>query len=480
MSAITNPLHLDPASTGTDDPLLNTAGAAERLGCDEHGVLFLYREGKLAAEPEAHGRRVFLRFRQSAVDAVRPYYRRLRDFQEQGYHDHPERGCEYTLKGLTKARGLAMNLLRQATERYQQGKSRPGEPADPLALPFEELDPPPTGAKPWKIVRLADALNFEERIKERRRRASKVNGDRWKRHADIALALGIKDCAGNRELSECARCWEALGEIKTELVLIEMPGKVFSSRRTLQGLRPIDRSRRTKLYDFTKLKTLWEADYIAAGKKVLTELLKEHGRGIPTATAAQALKAVGIVGARRRRVLKKAGLRRTHGRGITSGRQCVYVRKTVKTPKARDIVEQVRGLFPASGELPAGEGMKKALALGLTQAEVYAALRALGVPVQRGRPGWCWRLPEATESSRAASDGSKRPSTPAQPPPQTDRPPNPRHLRWKQWRAAGLTYGQIVQREKEDFGEEITREAVMMALKRLKGKPQGTSPSRKE
>jgi hypothetical protein len=46
-------------------------------------------------------------------------------------------------------------------------------------------------------------------------------------------------------------------------------------------------------------------------------------------------------------------------------------------------------------------------------------------------------------------------------------PERSKHLKWQQWRIDGLSYGQIVKRHKTETGEEVTRDAVIKAVKRL-------------
>jgi hypothetical protein len=47
-------------------------------------------------------------------------------------------------------------------------------------------------------------------------------------------------------------------------------------------------------------------------------------------------------------------------------------------------------------------------------------------------------------------------------------PAKERHLKWKKWQDEGLSYAQIAQRHKDQTGEEISRDAVLKALQRLK------------
>ncbi len=51
------------------------------------------------------------------------------------------------------------------------------------------------------------------------------------------------------------------------------------------------------------------------------------------------------------------------------------------------------------------------------------------------------------------------------------KPARGKHLQWQAWRKDGLSYNKIVQRHLDETGEEVTREAIMFALKRLQGSP---------
>src|SRR6516165_9440653 len=66
------------AAHAEDDPLLTTAQTADVLEGDERGVMAMVRSNQLPYETEAHGKRIFYRFRQSAAEAAKPLYRRLR------------------------------------------------------------------------------------------------------------------------------------------------------------------------------------------------------------------------------------------------------------------------------------------------------------------------------------------------------------------------------------------------------------------
>jgi hypothetical protein len=59
-------------------------------------------------------------------------------------------------------------------------------------------------------------------------------------------------------------------------------------------------------------------------------------------------------------------------------------------------------------------------------------------------------------------------TTANQGPPRTHKhPAQAKHQQWKEWKDAGLSYNQIVQKHKDTTGEEVTRDAVIQALRRL-------------
>jgi hypothetical protein len=151
---------------------------------------------------------------------------------------------------------------------------------------------------------------------------------------------------------------------------------------------------------------------------------------------------------------------------------------------------------------------------GLTKSQLYQGMRLAGVRFTRmsswrdGGPGM-WFLPEHAPSVLQVAESRTKPqpkpdqvplpieaypvyivqpanmpipvvhTTPA---PQASaaalpscpgngeraKPSRERHLKWKRWKDAGASYGEIVQRERDDTGREVTTYAVAHALKRLK------------
>jgi hypothetical protein len=76
--------------------------------------------------------------------------------------------------------------------------------------------------------------------------------------------------------------------------------------------------------------------------------------------------------------------------------------------------------------------------------------------------------PVASDEREDDADTDNAAGQPQQEGSQRKRPAAQKHLRWKQWKDAGLSYNQIVQRHKDETGEEVSRDAVIQALRRLK------------
>jgi hypothetical protein len=393
-----------------DDPLLFVRQTAEILGCDPHGVMFLYRKGKLPSEPYAWGKRILLRFRRSIAHEAKPEYRRMRDFQEKGYH-----GQEHTLLHASKEFGISMYLLRQATGGPEAKSDQPlvTQLLPPLA--HETLDPPPTGARPWKIVREADVLQFKHAITICLREYAKLNRDRWKTITEICAALGIRVPSDLQDASQCAACWVQNRGLETRTLLRQGTGKAPTAwtatedGRSFASLKEITRLRAVTFYDFTKFKKLLDQDLVADGAERVEQLVAQHKGRCPAATIAAELDTVGLVGKRATQAIKAAGVVATT-QGIEVGRgHVVYVPAT----KAKlNAVAIVRALLPIN----AGEGLLKAREAGLSVHATYAALNKLKVPLKpkHGQPGpHVWRLPgHATESEL-------RPRRPGRPPVRT-------------------------------------------------------------
>jgi hypothetical protein len=47
------------------------------------------------------------------------------------------------------------------------------------------------------------------------------------------------------------------------------------------------------------------------------------------------------------------------------------------------------------------------------------------------------------------------------------RPAHEKHLKWREWAEQELSHQQIADKHKDETGEEVTRDAVSKALKRL-------------
>jgi hypothetical protein len=398
-----------------DDPLVSTAEAAEIIEGDERGVRFLMRRGALIPEPQAWGtKRMKLFFRRSAVEAARPYYQRLRDFQNQGCHKPEGRPKEYTLKEASEARGISMHLLRQATREGDEERpdGRPRTAATPgFRLEFSLLDPPPTGAIPWKIVREPDLLRFECCVEAALRETAKLNRGRWKTLSEIFEALGVDDQTDRREMSACAKCWRRIGKLQAREMLVadkmKVPGEWREKEnggRVFDDLRQVRRLRSLTFFDFPQFQKLWDTDFTAVGVQKFKRLMSEHNGRCPVGVAGAALEKLGIVGKKRRGAVAKAsGVEVVPERGEGARGRAVYVpRKRTR----HDPAKILRSVF-TGGRVNAGKGRREARALGLADNEIYAALKELGVSIRPMRPGerHDWVLPEEAAPRRRGGRG---------------------------------------------------------------------------
>jgi hypothetical protein len=394
----------------TTDPLLSTAETAALLGCDERGVNVLMRCGKLRPEPERWGKRLKLRFRRSAVEAVRSFYHRLRDLQLQGYHDHPERGREYTLLKAAEARGLPLHLLRKEVK----GPSLFPDLFNSGKLPAEDIEPPPTGAKAWKVVREVDLLALEARLKQSIREGERLNRGRWKLMSEICEALGIDDPAGKTEVSDCLGCWSDLGWISRWTALVcqvgRVPGtwEVSADRRVFKDLRSVERFRRLTFYNFAQFERLRnDKDYLTKGARRLNQLVAEHGGRCPARVVAAELKKIGVAGkVRLSRAAKAARVRPVHDWGPGAKNQLIYIPEGKRRPQ--NPVEVMRAVL-AEGPVPAGDGLRAGRARGLTTVEVYAAIKTLNVQLkEKARVGGhSWELPPSSSPRRRKRGAGK-------------------------------------------------------------------------
>jgi hypothetical protein len=390
------------AAHAEDDPLLTTAQTADVLEGDERGVMAMVRSNQLPYETEAHGKRIFYRFRQSAAEAAKPLYRRLRDFQEKGFHQHPERGKEYTLSKAAEKHELALYQLRQAAKN--------GE------LPCDELEPPPSGARPWIIVTEKNLLLFLTTLRRKKQAGQRVNRDRWKLITQVQEAIGVDNPQERADVSACAKCWCSLGWLETKEVTVRQLGKVPShwklngQGRSFDGLREVERTRTLVTYDWPQFKKLWDKDFTRDGARRIKELLNERADRCPARTIIKELHKLGIAGkGRRAQCVKAAHVKAIHDRGLGAKNQLVYVpRKAARRPNA---VEIMRSLLP----IPAGQGLRKGREAELTVPEIYEALEQLKVQLQPSKHvgPWEWRLPTngtgTTERRKARRDSHPKP-----------------------------------------------------------------------
>jgi hypothetical protein len=372
----------------SDDPLLTTLEAANVLGCDERGVRFLVKHNKLPLEPEARGERRFWKFRRRAVEAIKPYYRRLRDFQEGGCHLHPERGKEYTLQKAAQECHISLYLLRQAVKDRR--------------LPAEEIYPAPTGAHPWIIVLAKDVLALQVRTRQAVQESARLNRKRWKPISEIAIAIGARAPAVRAEVSECAKCWAGIGRLPSQKATVCQRGKVPESWRETEGgsrdfanLREVQRSRVLTFYDYPVFQKLWEADYVPAGVRRLKELVSEHNGRCPARVVQAELETLGIASkSRRARIAKAARIKGVHDWGAKAKNQIVYAFDGATRPTDADADAILRSILE-NGPVAAGDGLRAARARGLTTPEAYEGLKRLNVPLQpKGTVGpHLWILP---------------------------------------------------------------------------------------
>jgi hypothetical protein len=103
------------------------------------------------------------------------------------------------------------------------------------------------------------------------------------------------------------------------------------------------------------------------------------------------------------------------------------------------------------------------------------------VPLPGGIGTSPWVHHESETRPLLGLPGDSRPSKPAKIPQSGDgrqpkrrdraRPALEKHLRWQEWKSAGLSYNQIVQRHLDETGESVTRDAVVQALRYLAERP---------
>jgi hypothetical protein len=145
--------------------------------------------------------------------------------------------------------------------------------------------------------------------------------------------------------------------------------------------------------------------------------------------------------------------------------------------EARDgRAEEVLKAILAGGPLPSTQVIRQARQHGVGRPSLYRARKLLGVTVRgkhgRGNQAFAWCLPDQEPGRLTASSPASSPAlagdAPGTPGQTDDRPPNPKHLKWKAQKDAGMSFGQIVDQHQKDSGEVVTREAIANALRRLK------------
>jgi hypothetical protein len=123
----------------------------------------------------------------------------------------------------------------------------------------------------------------------------------------------------------------------------------------------------------------------------------------------------------------------------------------------------------AKGRVAAREGAIRARLAGIAKKDLYAALRVLGVPLSCG--GWqrayFWQLPPT--DAPAAATGQPRATTATHQPSarRNRRPAEETHRQWKEWHDSGMGYGRIAMHHNQVTGDDVTKDAVAKAIKRL-------------
>ncbi len=135
------------------------------------------------------------------------------------------------------------------------------------------------------------------------------------------------------------------------------------------------------------------------------------------------------------------------------------------------------GVFEPCEEVRSTDIKQWAKRAGVSGGQLWQAKRRLPIKHRQGGPERTsfWRLTEPvvipqapctethrTEERSVPGQGAKKQRKERQ------RPANPKHQRWWQWKKDGMSYNEIVIRHKDETGETVTRDAVIQALRRLK------------
>src|SRR5205085_2742727 len=73
----------------------------------------------------------------------------------------------------------------------------------------------------------------------------------------------------------------------------------------------------------------------------------------------------------------------------------------------------------------------------------------------------------AAKARHAEAAPRPQPASPDEDAPGRKKPAREKHLQWKSWKDEGLSYARIAIRHHDETGEEVTRDAVIQALRRL-------------
>ncbi len=291
-----------------------------------------------------------------------------------------------------------------------------------------------------------DVAEWEKQYAINRHESKQLLKKGYKNTHQLGGELAIdKDPGRMRELGEILACCRK-HDLKVSWARVLAPVTVGGSRPDAKGYRE------ERVYEPSKVKGLWEADYLKPGIGAVREMLKT---GRPKVKDARSeLEKHGISGKRADRVIKAAKVRREH-----QGAVWVYVSHKEKKPDAPAIVKQI-----LESGCTAGEAREQARAKGIPRRRFFEALKDLKATLESDGPLGPRRyvLPgtEAGANSEPTEANGQRPA-------KRKRRALDKHLQWKQWHDDGLGYKRIRARWKRETGEDVTLSTITSALRRL-------------
>jgi hypothetical protein len=384
-----------------DDPCLDADTAAAFCGCSHRTTIYNWEaEGKLIAEFFPNRKRsnhpYVKAYRRSALVPLRDA--RAEDRGDDSYHT--AEGTRINLKRAALVIGVSVDCLRDLLQNWKFPGDRPAV----------EKRRPAKGGPEERTILEQDALRIKNAITVALRAAAAAKRAGFVNSWQLAKDLGIEnDVDARHELIECQRCWVDAGLLEAREILSQV--RVPTAAGPNKGEATPTRMRWTLVYKESRARALWGGDYITPGVKALKELVADGPRPSPEVMTAMAR--LGIAGTRLRRVAKKAGVRSRRARGIGSGLGA----RLFELARRRNPIRPAEALLPLfkNGRVAAKEGTRQARAQGLTEAEMYAGLDALGVKRRRGGAGpYYWELPPDEAQAGA-------PTAPADPAPAAGR-----------------------------------------------------------